>query len=52
VTRLPSDAAAVAVRQGADIAPTLRKPQGAEVSIVAAQDFDFSDVYGLKARTP
>ena len=52
VTRLPSDAAAVAVRQGEDIAPTLRKPQGAEVSIVAAQDFDFSEVYGLKGRTP
>lgn len=51
-TRLPSDAAALAVQGSADIAPTLRKPQGAEVSILAAQDFDFSAVYGLRARTP
>jgi len=50
--RLPSDAAAIAVQKGADIGPTLRKGQGAEVSIFAAQDFDFSQVYGLKARTP
>jgi type IV secretion system protein VirB10 len=50
--RLPSDAAAVAVQKGADIAPTLRKAQGAQVSIFAAQDLDFSGVYGLKARTP
>lgn len=49
-TRLPSDAAALAVQQGADIRPTLRKPQGAEVAIQVAQDLDFSDVYGLRAR--
>jgi type IV secretion system protein VirB10 len=48
--RLPSDAAGLAVQQGADIAPTLRKPQGSEVAIQVAQDFDFSAVYGLKAR--
>lgn len=50
--RLPSDAAALAVQGAADIAPTLRKAQGSEVTIQAAQDFDFSGVYGLKARTP
>lgn len=50
--RLPSDAAGLAVQNGADIAPTLRKPQGAEVAILAAQDFDFSGVYALKARAP
>jgi type IV secretion system protein VirB10 len=48
--RLPSDAAGLAVQQGGDIAPTLRKPQGSEVAIQVAQDFDFSAVYGLKAR--
>lgn len=48
--RLPSDAAALAVQGAADIPPTLRKAQGAEVAILAAQDFDFSGVYDLKAR--
>jgi type IV secretion system protein VirB10 len=52
VTRLPSDAAGVAVQNSAEIAPTLRKVQGSEVTIMAAQDFDFSGVYGLKARAP
>lgn len=50
--RLPSDAAGMAVRNGADIPPTLRKPQGSQVAILAAQDFDFSNVYRLKARAP
>lgn len=50
--RLPSDAAGLAVQNGADIPPTLRKPQGSEVAILAAQDFDFSGVYGLEARAP
>ncbi|MBU1376162.1 MAG: type IV secretion system protein VirB10 [Alphaproteobacteria bacterium] len=50
--RLPSDAAGLAVQNNADIPPTLRKAQGAEVAILAAQDFDFSGVYGLKARAP
>jgi type IV secretion system protein VirB10 len=47
---LPSDAAAMAVQQGAGIAPTLRLAQGAEVAIQVAQDFDFSGVYALKDR--
>lgn len=48
--RLPSDAAGLAVRQGADIRPTLRKAQGGEVAIQVAQDLDFSSVYALAPR--
>jgi type IV secretion system protein VirB10 len=48
--RLPSDAAGMAVQNSASIPATLRKAQGAEVAIFAAQDFDFSGVYGLQAR--
>lgn len=48
--RLPSDAAGLAVQQGGDIRPTLRKAQGSEVAIQVARDLDFSTVYGLKAR--
>lgn len=49
-TRLPSDAAAIALQNSINIPPSLRKAQGSEVSIFVAQDFDFSGVYGLKAR--
>jgi type IV secretion system protein VirB10 len=49
-THLPSDAAAVALQNSVNIPPSLRKAQGAEVSIFVAQDFDFSGVYGLQAR--
>lgn len=48
--RLPSDAAGIALQGSVNIPPTLTKPQGSEVSILVAQDFDFSGVYGLKAR--
>jgi type IV secretion system protein VirB10 len=48
--RVPSDAAAVALQNSINIPPSLRKAQGAEVSIYVAQDLDFSSVYGLKAR--
>lgn len=48
--RLPSDAASIALQGSINIPPSLTKPQGAEVSILVAQDFDFSGVYGLKAR--
>lgn len=48
--RLPSDAAGLAVQQGANIAPTLRKAQGGEVAIQVAQDLDFSTVYALRSR--
>jgi type IV secretion system protein VirB10 len=50
ITRLPSDAAGIAVQNSINIPPSLRKAQGAEVSIFVAQDFDFSGVYGLRAR--
>ncbi len=50
VTRLPSDAAGIAVQNSINIPPSLRKAQGAEVSIFVAQDFDFSGVYGLRSR--
>lgn len=50
VTRLPSDAARIAVQNSINIPPSLRKAQGSEVSIFVARDFDFSGVYGLKAR--
>lgn len=50
ITRLPSDAAGIAVQNSINISPSLRKSQGSEVSIFVAQDFDFSGVYGLKSR--
>ena len=48
--RLPSDAAGVALQGSIDIPPTLRKGQGAEVSIFVAQDLDFAGVYQLRPR--
>lgn len=52
MARLPSDAAAMALQNSVNIPPSLRKAQGAEVSIFVAQDLDFSTVYGLAARQP
>lgn len=48
--RVPSDAAGVALQSSAGIPATLRKPQGAEVSIFVAQDLNFAGVYRLSAR--
>lgn len=48
--RAPSDAAAVALQNSVGITPTLRKAQGAEVSIFVAQDLNFAGVYRLRAR--
>jgi type IV secretion system protein VirB10 len=48
--RVPSDAAGIALQNSINIPPSLTKPQGAQVAIFAAQDFDFSAVYALKAR--
>ena len=50
VSRVPSDAAAVALQNSINIPPSLTKPQGAEVAIFVAQDLDFSGVYGLASR--
>lgn len=48
--RLPSDTAAAALQASVDIPPTLRKPQGSEVTIFVARDLDFRGVYRLGAR--
>jgi len=50
VTRVPSDAAGIALQNSINIPPSLTKPQGAQVAIFVAQDLDFSSVYALKAR--
>jgi type IV secretion system protein VirB10 len=50
VVQLPSDAAGIALQNSINIPPTLRKPQGSEVSIFVAQDLNFASVYGLKPR--
>lgn len=38
-----------AMRQAGDIPPTLTKPQGSRISLVASRDLDFSDVYRVEA---
>ncbi|MCA0355458.1 MAG: type IV secretion system protein VirB10 [Brevundimonas sp.] len=50
LARVPSDAASVALQGSVEIPPTLRKGQGAEVSIFVAQDLDFAGVYRLRSR--
>ena len=37
-----------AMAQAGDIPPTLTRPQGSRLSIIAARDLDFSGVYGLE----
>lgn len=49
-TRLPSEAAGVALQNTVEIPPTLRKSQGSEVSIFVARDLNFASVYRLSAR--
>ena len=48
--RVPSDVAGVALQNSINLPPILRKNQGEDVGIMVAQDFDFSDVYGVAAR--
>ncbi len=48
--RIPSDAAGIALQNSINLPPILRKNQGEDVGIMVAQDFDFSDVYGVGAR--
>lgn len=47
----PSQAASVALENSINIPPRLRKNQGTNVTIFAANDFDFSGVYGLRPRS-
>jgi type IV secretion system protein VirB10 len=48
--RAPSRAADTILRDTMQIQPVLKVNQGAEVGIMVARDFDFSDVYGLQMR--
>lgn len=49
-SQAPSGAAAVALENDLRIQPVLRARQGAEMTIFAARDFDFSNVYSLRLR--
>jgi type IV secretion system protein VirB10 len=50
IVRPSSDAAAVALEGSIGVGPSLTKAQGEKVTIFAAQDFDFSNVYDLRSR--
>ena len=50
VTRVPSQASDTILRDTMQIQPVLRINQGAEVGIMVARDFDFSNIYGLRLR--
>ena len=47
VTRVPSDATSTILQDTQQIRPVLRVAQGTALAITVAQDFDFSQVYGL-----
>ncbi|WP_232307606.1 type IV secretion system protein VirB10 [Sphingobium chungbukense] len=47
VTRVPSDSASTILQDTQQIKPVLRVAQGTDLAITVAQDFDFSQVYGL-----
>ncbi|MBB4193007.1 type IV secretion system protein VirB10 [Rhizobium aethiopicum] len=51
-TSAGQQAAAIAVEQSINIAPTLLKHQGELVSIFVARDLDFSSVYRLRVTEP
>jgi type IV secretion system protein VirB10 len=51
-TSTGKDAAAIAVEQSINIAPTLIKHQGSPVSIFVARDLDFSGIYALRVTEP
>ena len=51
-TTAGQQAAAIAVEQSINIAPTLTKHQGEFVSIFVARDLDFSSVYSLRVTEP
>lgn len=50
ISRVPSSGAAVALENDLRIRPVLRARAGAEMTIFAARDFDFSNVYSLRLR--
>jgi type IV secretion system protein VirB10 len=50
VTQVPSDSASTILQDTQQIKPALRVAQGTDLSITVAQDFDFSQVYGLSLR--
>ena len=50
VTRVPSDSASTILQDTQQIKPVLRVAQGTALSITVAQDFDFSQVYGLALK--
>ncbi|MET3616008.1 type IV secretion system protein VirB10 [Rhizobium aquaticum] len=51
-TSASQQAAAIAVEQSINIAPTLNKHQGELVSIFVARDLDFSGIYRLRVTEP
>jgi type IV secretion system protein VirB10 len=48
--RAPSQAAGIALQNDLRIQPRLRAPQGTDMTIFAARDFDFSTVYALRLK--
>ena len=50
IAQAPNEAAAVALQNSINIAPTLTKPQGSKVGVFVSHDLDFSGVYALQAR--
>lgn len=50
VTRVPSDSASTILQDTQQIRPVLRVAQGTALAITVAQDFDFSQVYGLALK--
>lgn len=47
ITRVPSDSTSQILQDTQQIRPVVRINQGTEMAITVAQDFDFSQVYGL-----
>lgn len=50
ITRVPSDSASTILQDTQQIRPVLRVAQGTDLAITVAQDFDFSQVYGLALK--
>lgn len=50
LTRVPSDSTSTILQDSQQIKPVLRVPQGTNLAITVAQDFDFGEVYGLSLK--